>query len=78
MESLVSGNYILIYSKLFPYTISDSDLQTPLLRFLLRGGVCKPATRDVVKSGLPASSTSWNKSLPPAEFANQNKDVEEF
>ena len=27
-----------IYAKLFPYTISNSESQTPLLRFLLRGG----------------------------------------
>ena len=28
----------LIYAKLLPYTISDGESQTPLLRFLLRGG----------------------------------------
>ena len=40
-EVLVDGNYyyyFLIYAKLFPYTISDSESQTPLLRFFLRGG----------------------------------------
>ena len=34
-----------IYAKLFPYTISYGESQTPLLRFLLRGeGVCTQAS----------------------------------
>ena len=47
---LVDGNYFfLIYAKLFPYTISYSESQTSLLRFLkLRDGrgVCTQATRN--------------------------------
>ena len=59
MEIFVSENYFLTFAKLFPYTISDSESQTPLLRFLLRGGgICTQASRDVAKSRLPASSTS--------------------
>ena len=49
-EVLVGGNYcyFLIYAKLFPYTISDSESQTPPLRFFLRGGgVCTQAIKKL-------------------------------
>ena len=36
----------LIYAKLLPYTISDGESQTPLLRFLLRGGGGRVCTQD--------------------------------
>ena len=38
MVGSADGTIFLIYAKLFPYTISNSESQTPLLRFLLRGG----------------------------------------
>ena len=38
-HSIFGGQKLFfIYVKLFPYTISDGESQTPLLQFFLRGG----------------------------------------
>ena len=44
----------LIYAKLFPYAISDSESQTPLLRFFLRVGGSVNRLKNVPSTSLHA------------------------
>ena len=71
--------FFLIYAKLFPYTISNSESQMPFLWFLLGGGVCTlQASREVTKSGQPASSTSWKRAYHQLNLQTKTETQRNF